>query len=1122
MDSKRIPKEPFSAANPVPKVAHLFRNVVNPQSATNSKAKKLVSGRKDAKRDQKRTEDAVDRMVRGQTLQVRDPVTGEETTIKNADEDRDTERDTINFLDQPLPEPNWPAHGEHVRSLVTQTLLGICAAYATLPLLIYALFALLPNLPLVGSPQAWHVGPLSLAPGNAAFWAFSLVLPSLLSYVLIFRLHADSTNDFEAHVWDSERRRGVASVSVPEHSDDSGEGDAKVLEESAEWANSVLKGLWPRIDPDLFVSAVDMLEDVMQASMPRVVHAIRVSDLGQGSVAPRITGIRALPPRKGDDGEEEKEHVNLELSFAYHALPSGASASSKAGNAHIVVDFFVGARGFFGVQVPVWVEISGVIGTARARLELMPNPPFIKIGVVTLLGLPRISISVVPLHQRLTNIMNLPLVSTFISNSLNTAVAEYVAPKSLKLDVQRLISGDDVKRDTDAIGIIVVTIHRAVDLKAGDLNGGSDPYVTLAFSRLGKPLFSTRIISGCSPVWEETAIVLVGPDATAVREKLSFQIWDSDRVSADDVLGTVEIDIATLIKNKNQSSRSVEQIKGEKGTLEFTVGFYEKAAPNPAFRAAKWKKSLAEHPDKGKNDNKPPGLSPDSTDDNRPADDDEYIRPDNALNDLEAAVITCAPDPDLPSGILSIQIHELRDIGFKLTKGTKEKGRGPGNDEEMEDEEGEELPSAYCAVLVNDQKVYKTRVKPITATPFFNAVTERFLKDWRRAHVTIVVRDSRMRENNPIIGTAVIKLSEAFSESSQFTQLCPLEGGIGYGRIRVSLLFRPTKARLPPNLLGFSIGTLQVHGIKVSPDEEHTQFADAQIRARTSASSEKISRGTAEQQEDSVEWSLGGDTNLQLPVQKRFGSAVILEFNAGRTLGVGPQKQVGLAALWLRDLVDGERTTTRVALWDTDGDSAQYLEQNYIAPLSGDSSAPVEGDGAKQIGVVELEMTMIAGLTDAHQKVLDGSDPQRKQSWEEYEAQDAVGARDDVGLGKDGEEGVQAPGGQNFIHEEDQATGSHGPRSDDDWTDARNSHTETEEAQRSGDESDEGGRRGPVEMFTNWKEHEHDLHREHRGLMQTKPMRTVNWLKDGVKKGGHKVQERFAQHSREPEIETEV
>ncbi|KAG8678241.1 hypothetical protein FRC09_020001, partial [Ceratobasidium sp. 395] len=412
----------------------------------------------------------------------------------------------------------------------------------------------------------------------------------------------------------------------------------------------------------------------------------------------------------------------------------------------------------------------------------------------------------------------------------------------------------------------------------------------------------------------------------------------------------------------------------------------------------------------------------------------------------------------------------------------------------MEEEEGEGLPSAYCAVLVNDQKVYKTRVKPITATPFFNAATERFCKDWRRAHVTIVVRDSRMRENNPIIGTAVIKLSEAFSESSQFTQLCPLEGGVGYGRIRVSILFRPTTARLPPNLLGFSIGTLQVHSIKASPDEENSQLADAQIRARTASTTEKVSRKTAEQQEDgSVEWPTDGSGGLQLPIQKRFGSAVILEFKTKRTLDIGPQKQLGMAALWLRDLVDGEQTRMRVALWDADGDAAKYLEENYVAPLSQDGApVPVEGHDAKQIGVVELDVTMIAGLTDAHQKILDGSDPQRKQSWEEYEAQDTAGARGDVGLGKDGEEGVRAPEGGNFALEEGQAKKGHRPQSDDDWTDAHNSHTETEEAEGSGGESDDGGHQGPIEMFKDWRDHEHELHKEHRGLMQTKPMRTAN------------------------------
>jgi hypothetical protein len=334
---------------------------------------------------------------------------------------------------------------------------------------------------------------------------------------------------------------------------------------------------------------------------------------------------------------------------------------------------------------------------------------------------------------------------------------------------------------------------------------------------------------------------------------------------------------------------------------------------------------------------------------------------------------------------------------------------------------------------------------------------------------------------------------------------------------------RPTKARLPPNILGFSIGTLQVHSIKANPDDEHSQFVDAQIRVRTSASSQKVSRKAAEVQEDgSVEWSPEDSAGLHLPVQKRFGNAMILEFKAKRTLDIGPQKKLGMTILWLRDLVDGERTTTRIALWDADGDTAQYLEQNYIAPLSGSNVADVEESKAKQIGYVELDVSMIAGLTAAHQKILDGSDPQKKQSWEEYEAQDAAGARGEVGLGKEGEEGVQAPKGQNFTVEEDQAGDGHKRPSDDEWTDAHNSHAETEEAEGSGNESGGEGRRGPIEMFKDWKGHEHDLHREHRGFMQTKPMRTANWLKDGVKKGGHKVQDRFSQHSREPELETEV
>ena len=97
----------------------------------------------------------------------------------------------------------------------------------------------------------------------------------------------------------------------------------------------------------------------------------------------------------------------------------------------------------------------------------------VKTTMVTLLGLPHITISVITLHKMLPNIMDLPFVSGFISSAIDTAAAEYVAPKSLTLDLQRLISGDDIKKDTDAIGILVVHIHRAQGVKRMDASGSS-------------------------------------------------------------------------------------------------------------------------------------------------------------------------------------------------------------------------------------------------------------------------------------------------------------------------------------------------------------------------------------------------------------------------------------------------------------------------------------------------------------------------------------------------------------------------------------------------------------------------------------------------------------------------
>ena len=55
--------------------------------------------------------------------------------------------------------------------------------------------------------------------------------------------------------------------------------------------------------------------------------------------------------------------------------------------------------------------------------------------------------------------------------------------------------------------------------------------------------------------------------------------------------------------------------------------------------------------------------------------------------------------------------------------------------------------------------VFKTRVKPITSSPIFNAGTEKFVTDWRTAHVTVKVMDSRVRENDAVLGIVFLKAS---------------------------------------------------------------------------------------------------------------------------------------------------------------------------------------------------------------------------------------------------------------------------------------------------------------------------------------------------------------------------
>ncbi|KKA26644.1 hypothetical protein TD95_002636 [Thielaviopsis punctulata] len=780
--------------------------------------------------------------------------------------------------------------------------------------------------------------------------------------------------------WESERERGEMAT-------------ANLIPESAEWMNTMIGLVCGLINPEMFSGVADTIEDVMVASVPGIIENVRVADISQGSNAIRVLSLRALPDNHMQDvkNEQHKENIktmdpeelaatqesgafyNLEASVAYHAKPSSADVSSKAKNMGMRLVFYLGVRGLFGVPLPVWVELIGMVATVRMRIQLTPEPPFLKTLTFTLMGIPKVQAGCTPMVERGINILNLPLISNFVNWAIKTAASMYVAPKSMTLDIASMLSGDDIARDTTAIGVIFIKIRRGVDLskqdRRGSHGGGSDPYVTVSWSKFSKPLFCTRVIQDyLNPIFEESCGLLVTPDTIRADEKISMELWDSDRSSADDIVGKIELSIESLMETPNQMFEQKSSLKGLKaessmpGHLIWEVGFFEKAP----FRESKKVDREAEMDAQTKEEEKNAVLTP--------------------------------PDQMWPSGILSIVVHQIVGLELNNIKGSNGKRKGreyePGRPEAgaHKEEQGGSLPSSYCTILLNDNLVYKTRTKAVSSQPIFNAGTEQFVRDWRSCIVTVTVRDYRNREHDPILGVIPLKVPEILHDSSQVTRWYIMDGGIGFGRVRISLLFRSIKLQLPMTQLGWDVGTFEFTSAKLVAKGYHSSHRP-KLRLRTGGSSAVVGRNVCSVNRDAdspfVEWDVSnhsgdektGTHGLRLPVRYRYRSPVFIEFWQPRK-----HHAEAFASFWLRDIADREEFSFDLPIWKCNNPTR--LSQNYI---NEDNIDTVRDLDVEEIGRFQFTGRFSPGTDRDHIRFV--TDDRLRETIETWEACYAEGAR---------------------------------------------------------------------------------------------------------------------------------
>ncbi|MCJ1309169.1 hypothetical protein MMC25_002825 [Agyrium rufum] len=1073
------------------------------------------------------------------------------------DEEEDNLQERHEGLERRFPPPNYTSAKQQLSHVYSQAVVFGIGSLA----MVFSLLLFINQFLLSGSPKKQE------EPHSSVL--ISIVTNSILG---ILGLSASAGLIWGVRDWLTRRIDNIWEDEIWAASKASEKEQARShTPESVQWLNSLLSSVWPLINPELFTSLADTLEDVMQASLPKMVRMISVEDLGQGSESIQILGVRWLPtgaaaktvsldgtikngqdegkndrsvPGEGEieddarngghsrdgnieedgkeqSGEEKKQEgqdqsqeesvaegmeaeegdfVNVEIAFSYRASSSGKGLKKKVKNAHLYLAFYL----YAGIKFPVWVELQGIVGTMRLRLQLCPDPPFFSLCTLTLLGQPRANLSCLPLTKHMLNIMDIPLISSFVQSSIDAALAEYVAPKSLTLDLKDMLVGDDFKKDTSARGVLVVNIKRAWSFKEGDggianiKKGSSDAYVNVGWAKFGKPVWSTRVITNdMEPVWDETTFIMVGTGELNAEERLRVQIFDSDRNSVDDDLGRVEVDLKELMHDSRSKGRNWTRQDGliamdadEKmpGTIEWSVGYYDKL-PIQEEQLAKQdvepdiktvqqlKDKVSDEAEKKLRETKLKNKRITREVDQQKAQ-DLKIREDQLL-------ISSPPPSEYPIGIVSVVVHNITGLQFEQTSKNDEKG------DEGDDTEGgsDDLPSAYCTIILNHQMIFKTRTKPKNSKPFYNAGCERVIRDWKTTDIMISVRDSRVKENDPLIGMIYLPLNHLFKKRSQIVDFFPLVGGIGYGKARISLVFRSVEMHIPREFLGWDYGTLEIS--KVTSSNLPTDLEGLRLKLHSTLNRGKMhSQGSGSNEPHS--WAAKHDRNVHLAVRKRYSSCMVIEF---RKNSLTKDKTPAFAILWLKDICDEEDITVDLPVWSSADTELKRAQANCLSDMG----------SSKSVGTLHVSLKFWRGLGRFHEK-LARKNPNLKDVMEVLDT------------ASDNKEVREAMGG---IGDSD----SDSSNSDPDDDDLRHGQEE-----KDGDGIDDGydghnqvnGKRGPIDQIRDYKDHHKQLHRQHRGLMQFKHARTAQWMKTKVNHGKDRVEGILKHQDKDQGIETEV
>ena len=562
-------------------------------------------------------------------------------------------------------------------------------------------------------------------------------------------------------------------------------------------------------------------------------------------------------------------------------------------------------------------------------------------------------------------------------------------------------------------------------------------------------------------------------------------MWDSDERSADDLVGRVQLPVSEIIKNPNQLSRRTDRLQGFQdaddmpGELTWSVGYFSKV-------------DLASY------------LPKPTAESNSEAGPTSAPVPSEKMEDCKDLTTQIPPSRQMRSGIVSVIIHHINNLERANLKGASGDREGAqGQDTAAPSEQDDNLPSSYAEMIINDEMIYRTRVKQLTTMPFFEAGTEYFIRDWTETVVRIAVRDSRIREKDPLLGVINIDLEQLFEDSScsQVTRIFSLQEGVGFGRAQVSVLFESVQMQLPRNLLGWNTATLEITStIRAELSDELAAYLKKKgqkLKLKTVEDTIKVPLLNQQESPTSVVWANESQipdhdrTLLRVPIYARYKSNVTFQIGGESVISSllpgesGAHKHI--AVLWLHTLEDDVEQEIRLPILS--GPNLTTLRQNFI---NDQTRAHHNYD--------------VNGYLTFKVRVDPGLDPEHARYAQSAVARHTFEAYDNT----EGQAEQALRNAHALAHKKN-------PSGSSDSAASTNSDGHAGTFRLSSIVSNKSPEEKAIEAA-----HKKSLSSRHRGAMQYGPVRTSIWMKEGIGRRARELKNRITNKiEKEPQVETE-